>query len=189
MTFLIEYYTVELQHCSPLFGRNLIQNVARLSAVLSKGFPCFHPQANSETASWSPNSYLQFMVLYQLMPRNMDLFGWHNVIMQTKNEANRMNVFYDSGSSTPLTCYRLLKYSSVLVKDLFWGLCFRTCSLMTCVMQVSSAEYCNIFRAIKLPNDCSLLWSDIDFIRGWRSANYIGLNINILGPPFSRKRN
>jgi hypothetical protein len=47
-----------------------------------------------------------------------------------------------------------------------------------------------IFHVIKSPNDCNRLQSDIDFVQGWCTANFMKLNINKTRVIFfSRKTN
>jgi hypothetical protein len=40
------------------------------------------------------------------------------------------------------------------------------------------ADVIKIFRVIKSPNDCNRLQSNIDFVQGWCTANFMKLNIS-----------
>jgi hypothetical protein len=76
----------------------------------------------------------------------------------------------------------LLKFSLVFLRDLSWDPCSSICLLMIYVMQFPTlsiyAEDIKIYRAVKPPQDCNLLQSDINSIQRCCIANCMKLSIS-----------
>ncbi|MDR2660870.1 MAG: hypothetical protein LBC17_02350, partial [Lactobacillaceae bacterium] len=75
---------------------------------------------------------------------------------------------------------RLLKFSqgSVLGPLLFNVFINDLCEAIAHSKYLLFADDLNIYRTVKSPQDCNLLQSDINSIRGWCIANCMKLNIS-----------